>query len=83
MVLFKLYINNIGILLKRGFWVPLYFEYPHADNSNNAWNVNGNNRNVNINNANNAGTIGVRPATFFKTKNFRTNIFLWYIWLEM
>ena len=54
----------------------LGFVFPRAANSNNVWNVNGNNRNVNNNNANNADNNGVRPATFFKTPNFRTNIFL-------
>ena len=48
---------------------------PNASNSNNAWIVNGNNRNVNNNTVNNTSNNGVRPATFSKTKNFQTNIF--------
>ena len=61
-----MYIDNIGILLK--------VMTPNASNSNNVWNVNGNNRNVNNNNANNTSNNGVRPATFFKTMNFWTKV---------
>ena len=37
--------------------------------SSNAWNVNGNNRNVANNDVTNTTNNGVRPATFFKTMN--------------
>lgn len=42
---------------------PFLLESPsRSDNSTNAWNVNGNNRNVNNNTVSLAGGYGVRPA---------------------
>ena len=43
---------------------------PRSSNTNNVWNVNGNNRNVNNNNANNTSNYGVRPELSQKLWTF-------------